>query len=142
MFSVWFTRERRRLGRRRDVAALLGVTENRLKQVEAGSVTPDTVFLARCAQAGMDTNYILTGRGLRPAGQEAGLLSRFCHAPAAVRAAVMAMLALYAEPALAGAAPGAPECCLQAPAAPTHIHIHGNGSNLIAVQGGRILRKG
>ena len=88
--------ERKRLKlNQSQLAALAGTTKNSQLNYEKGNVCPSATYLAAIAAAGVDVQYVLTGRRsaepvLTP--EEKNLLDAWQNAPQAVRAAALAEL--------------------------------------------------
>ncbi|WP_304004633.1 helix-turn-helix domain-containing protein [Desulfovibrio piger] len=88
--------ERKRLKlNQSQLAALAGTTKNSQLNYEKGNVCPSATYLAAIAAAGVDVQYVLTGRRsaepvLTP--EEKNLLDAWQNAPQAVRAAALAAL--------------------------------------------------
>ena len=157
MFAHWFTKERKKAGSRKAVAEKLGVTPEQLKRVEEGEEPPSATLLARCAHAGMDVAYILTGQAQGRAvahstADEERLVCSFRAASLVVQAAVLAMLAL-SVPAMPTGRGTAQAARIAAPVAavqtvpsqeaplPHTIHIHGRDAH-VAINGSRVNRRG
>lgn len=93
--------ERKRLKlNQTQLAALAGTTKNSQLNYEKGNVCPNAVYLAAIAAAGVDVQYVLTGRRssepvLTP--EEKAVLAAWKNASKAVRAAALAALQAGAD---------------------------------------------
>lgn len=81
-------------------AALAGTTKNSQLNYEKGNVCPSAEYLVAIAEAGVDVQYVLTGRRsgdpvLTP--EEKEMLAAWKNAPEAVRAAARAALLAGSE---------------------------------------------
>lgn len=86
--------ERERIGHTQaQLAAIAGVTKTSQSNYESDKRQPDTGYLAAIAGAGIDVQYVVTGRPAAPiAGDEAELLARYREASPELRAAALRVL--------------------------------------------------